>query len=384
MIRYDQRAGKWVADARGPDGRRRRTWHSRKGDAVQAEALAKLRAPKSRSKPGASTLTLKTWAEDWIERRASGSDALAGATITLYRFNAARITKMLGDMPVASITRADLRAAFDRLSEKHAASTVATTRAVVGSIFRAAMVEGIIHSDPTAGMRSPRGRAREKVRALTQEQARSLLAHAAALDPDTHAALALGLLAGLRSGEILALRSCDIEARALRVEVSVSREDGVKVPKSSAGRRLVPIAAPLRDALDRLGTREFLVWPEVEREGEGIGLLQARLYTAARRACKAVGFEGGPHALRHTFCSLLVASGTPIAWVTKWAGHADISLTYRRYGRWLPPENEAAIVGLGTALSLPTTATQAADGSSREGASIVSDQQLATSGMVPA
>ncbi|MEA2165521.1 MAG: Phage integrase family [Thermoanaerobaculia bacterium] len=35
-----------------------------------------------------------------------------------------------------------------------------------------------------------------------------------------------------------------------------------------------------------------------------------------------------PHMLRHTWCSLAVAR-YPVAYVSKWAGHSDVSFTYR-------------------------------------------------------
>jgi len=50
-----------------------------------------------------------------------------------------------------------------------------------------------------------------------------------------------------------------------------------------------------------------------------------------------------PHSLRHSFGSLLVASGASLAYVQQQMGHASITMTVDVYGSWLPKSDVAAV-----------------------------------------
>ena len=50
-----------------------------------------------------------------------------------------------------------------------------------------------------------------------------------------------------------------------------------------------------------------------------------------------------PHCLRHTYASLMLQQGEPVAYVQRQLGHASIQLTVDTYGKWLPMESQAAL-----------------------------------------
>lgn len=50
-----------------------------------------------------------------------------------------------------------------------------------------------------------------------------------------------------------------------------------------------------------------------------------------------------PHGLRHTYASLLLQAGTDVYYVSRMLGHASISETADRYGRWLPANRKGAL-----------------------------------------
>ena len=50
-----------------------------------------------------------------------------------------------------------------------------------------------------------------------------------------------------------------------------------------------------------------------------------------------------PHCLRHTYASLMLQQGEPVACVQRQLGHASIQLTVDTYGKWLPMESQAAV-----------------------------------------
>ena len=56
------------------------------------------------------------------------------------------------------------------------------------------------------------------------------------------------------------------------------------------------------------------------------------------------------HGLRHTFCTLALASGTDVRTVSQLAGHANASLTLDTYNAFVPSSADAAAERLGRLL----------------------------------
>jgi integrase len=57
-----------------------------------------------------------------------------------------------------------------------------------------------------------------------------------------------------------------------------------------------------------------------------------------RAACEAAGISPvvSFHAIRHTFASLLVEAGTPLAFVAEALGHSDVRMVSRQYAHLAP------------------------------------------------
>jgi integrase len=154
----------------------------------------------------------------------------------------------------------------------------------------------------------------------------------AALPEKDRALWATALYAGLRRGELMALRweDVDLAAGLIRVERSWDVREGIIEPKSRAGRRRVPIAAVLRDYLDehKLATErsEGLVFGCSETRPFEPVSLAARAATAWMNA-KRKEQELDPrkpitlHEARHTFASLMIAAGVNAKALSTYIGH---------------------------------------------------------------
>ena len=170
------------------------------------------------------------------------------------------------------------------------------------------------------------------------------LARAAASEQD--AALFLtAAFAGLRRGELVALRwrDVDFEKRSIRVEGSFSH--GAVTTTKGGRARAVPVVAEVAQVLARLGQRGYAagrddpVFP-----GDVAGHLDAsalrRRFIAARDAAglRPLRF----HDLRHTFGSLAINRAS-IVQVQAWMGHADAKTTMR-YLHHKSQEDEAELL----------------------------------------
>src|SRR5262249_40559527 len=125
----------------------------------------------------------------------------------------------------------------------------------------------------------------------------------------------------------------------------------VETPKSGRA-RTIDMSLALRDVLQGYDAATRTLWlkrglprPEwVFATSEGTFLDRNNVAKAFARALRAAGLSHpSPHALRHTFASLLLQDGVSLAHVQRLLGHADPRLTAALYGKWLPVENPDAV-----------------------------------------
>jgi integrase len=232
-------------------------------------------------------------------------------------------------------------------------ATIRNTINPLRGIFRRAIARGEIAVNPTRGLEIPAPRG-TRDRIASPAEAAELIT---SLPTRDRGLWATAMYAGLRRGELLALRWEDIDLAkgVIRVRRSYDPKAGVYLePKTKAGRRNVPIASVLRGLLieHRLATGRS--------EGLVFGAAADRPFTpsnATRRAATAWErantarreLEQEPlqpislHECRHTFASLMIAANVNAKALSTYMGHASVTITYDRYGHLMPGnENEAA------------------------------------------
>jgi integrase len=159
---------------------------------------------------------------------------------------------------------------------------------------------------------------------LTFEEADRLLA---AAESEWRAMIALGLKAGLRHGELLALRWSDLDLHSNRLLVRRNMCEGhMGTPKGGRGRDI-----PMCDsALAALRVHRKRSPDLVFASPEGTMLTAKSCKWPLWRACTRAGVRRiGWHVLRHTFASHLVMRGAPLKAVQELLGHATIEMTMR-------------------------------------------------------
>jgi integrase len=162
--------------------------------------------------------------------------------------------------------------------------------------------------------------------------------------------------AGLRRGELIAVRWRDIDSGARKINVHRALSGDVEMASTKSRRaREVPIPDQAERALDRLRRRSDFTGPNdyvfVNRLGRRLD--PSALRRRYERARDATGLEPLRfHDLRHTYGSLLVAGGIDLASVKAAMGHARISTT-ERYLHARPASEQAerfsrALAGVAT------------------------------------
>jgi integrase len=158
---------------------------------------------------------------------------------------------------------------------------------------------------------------------LDFEEAERLLG---ATPSEFQAMVATGLKAGLRLGELLALRQTDVDL--VNGQIFVKRSVWKRTfgtPKNGLSRR-VPIPPSLTRILrDHRHLRGELVFCQED----GSLLTRDMIKRVLPRACRKAGLDRTIqwHVLRHTFASHLVMRGEPLKVVQELLGHANIEAT---------------------------------------------------------
>jgi integrase len=151
----------------------------------------------------------------------------------------------------------------------------------------------------------------------------------------------LGGDAGLRLGEIMALRWVNVVFRRRTLVVAESDWRGeVTIPKGGRSRE-VPMTERLHNALEE---HRHLRGERVLYRDCGEPLTERVVRNWVRRVEKRAGMEqtGRVHVLRHTFCSHLAIHGAPAKAIQELAGHADLTTTMR-YMHLSPSARDGAI-----------------------------------------
>jgi integrase len=324
-------------------------------DAVVALRRGTMRAP--------TTTTIREAADAWLEGAKAGTvlnrkrEPYKPASLRSYeRALKLRILPALGHHRLSTLDRNDVQDLCDRmLVQGLDPSTIKNTLNPLQAIYRRALKRGEVTINPTAALDVPvpRGR-RERVASPTE--AAALIA---ALPVEDRALWATAMYAGLRRGELRALRWRDVNLATgvIRVKAGWDDYEGEIEAKSRAGRRTIPIAGLLRDHLLEHRMRHtddpdafvFGVEPDVPFEPSTVN-------RRARAAWKQTDLKSiGLHECRHTFASLLIAGGVNPKALSTYLGHASVTITFDRYGHLMPGNEAEAARALDIYLETATT-----------------------------
>jgi integrase len=174
--------------------------------------------------------------------------------------------------------------------------------------------------------------------------------------------------AGLRQGELLALRWRDVDFAGSALTVARAMSAGVESSTKSGRVRRVPLADQAAAALDRLSRRgDFTARGElVFCNGLGRSLDGSALRRRYRRAQVAADVRLLRfHDLRHTFGSLLAARGVDVVTIQSAMGHSALSTTSRYLHARPASEQAHAFTAAFTPLELAATG-EAESGSTGE------------------
>jgi len=335
---------------------------ARKAEAKSWRATA-LTAASRRTLQSPSRLTVEQAAWLWLEaahsgavRDRSGHTYKPGTLREYQRALRLRVLAEFGKRRLSDLSRAEVQNFVDRLlGEGLSPSTVANTLNPLQAVYRHAVRRDLATVNPTREVELPADRGRRDRIATAAEAARLL----AALPDSDRPIWATAFYAGLRRGELQALRPGDVDLAASEITIQRSWDqyEGSISAKSKAGHRTVPIIGVLRPYLEAVevnsGTELLFgrkddvpfapksISQRAERAWEQANKLEQE--AAAKEKREPVLLRRITlHECRHTFASLLIDAGVNAKAIQEFMGHATIEETFSRYGHLMPGARDQA------------------------------------------
>jgi len=251
-------------------------------------------------------------------------------------------------LPMKSIRRSHIEAWVKAMSTTLAPTTIKTRHVIVRSVFRAAVADKVIASDPSEGITLPRRRKAEAaMRIPTPQEVGRLLEAADSKRESTRkgfrAYVALCAFAGLRLGEAAGIQIGDINF--LQRQLTVSRQlqrDGstfaIRPPKYGSERVVY-----LPDELVTMLAEHIAAFtPEGEQNRWLFTVRDEPMYDNAitwrwRATRQTAGLpDVRLHDLRHFYASGLIAEGCDVVTVQRVLGHASATTTLNTYSHLWP------------------------------------------------
>lgn len=311
---------------------------------TKQEVIEKLNKAKYEKQEGLLTITEKTplrlFAEHWLELKKT----TVKETSHLSYENTLRVHILpnIGDCPINEITPLQLNLLFNKL--KLSATSKKTIRSILSNVFKIAVKEGLLTSNPVTLMESFNPRQKE-IRPITHEEIKKLLEYAKYRPPFYHI-IKLALETGMRRGEIFGLHWSDIDFKEQTISVRriltvAGTHQFITTPKTARSSRIISVSPTLLSELS-----------EIRKEGCDIVFSNhnndyMKLYNVQQHF-KGIVDDAGLrhdirfHDLRHTNATMLIAAGVNMKTVSTRLGHSSITITLDRYAHAVKEEDRKA------------------------------------------
>lgn len=244
---------------------------------------------------------------------------------------------------ITDITSSDIQNYFNTL-KNYSNSTIKKITEQFSQAFELAMNRGYLFRNPMYDVIKPKSNKEKKVvRALEIEEQQVLTDYLTSIPISSEpykVAYLIEMYLGLRIGEVLALRSTDInlQKNLISVNKTLTRDRNNKVimgkaTKTYAGIREVPIPSFIKnEIISQMRLAEKNKDKQLFLDTNGNYVRPTTANDKLRTLLKKLGIENiSSHSLRHTYGTRCVEAGMRGVALQRLMGHTDISVTMNTY-----------------------------------------------------
>lgn len=295
---------------------------------------------------GSSKATVAQIVDSYVQKYEHAASRGNGSLNThrVYKGYARQLKDEMGAVLAADLSAFHIRQFIERrqCTAKHLRNIMSLLRIVVGE----AMEDGIITTDPFAGMKL--SRAIKKVAVKSEHEVdpfdlEERAAFLAACPTDEERDLyTFWIETGLRPSELIMLDWSKLDEvhqpPRVRIDTAAAMRKP-KGPKTDAGVRDVELSDAALAALRRQKARTLLaggrIWRSPKFEAPFVDETQLRRSSYKHIVKKAKIRYRRPYQLRHTYASTHCSRGANIYWLATQMGHENVEMIIRHYGRWI-------------------------------------------------
>ncbi|MGQ0826013.1 MAG: tyrosine-type recombinase/integrase [Actinomycetota bacterium] len=339
-------------------GRERRRWHAAGTARSDAEAVAAILTSERSALAGTGSSASATTLVVYLRRSWLPAKRMTVKATTWQRYAwmiEHYVAPTIGAVPLRGLRADHLERLYEQLlaPKEHggralASKTVLGVHSVIRSALAAACRQRLVTINVADMAHAPKVRAitRPPMRSWTADQLASFLV--AAANQRLFPALYLAAMTGMRRGEVLGLRWCDVDLDARRLFVNralhlVGTRPIESAVKTGHSRRSIDLDETTVSALHEWKSRQHDApapagpddWVFSARGGGPVNpdlLTQTFDRIVARSGLTRIRL----HDLRHTHASLLLKAGVPLKVVSERLGHASPAFTMVTYQHVLP------------------------------------------------
>ena len=244
------------------------------------------------------------------------------------------------------------KAESELIIKSMAEATLKRIMITLGQILKYATRKRYIEFNPIREIEKPKAKGRGRIDFLHPHEIRALLAHT---EGEKYRMLFLmAIMTGMRQGELLGLKWCDIDRinnqACVRRTFNHGKFQEPKTVKSSRKIDLAPIViSELKKwQLQCPASKLDLVFPNDQGNPlDAMNMMHRQFRPALRRTkLREIRF----HDLRHTYASLLIDQGEHPKYIQGQMGHASINITMDVYGHLMKDVNSEAPLKLQNAI----------------------------------
>ena len=240
-----------------------------------------------------------------------------------------------GNRKIDSLKASELKLWQNKLLEDLASTSVVNIRVVFHGIFEDAVRDEIISKNPFSIVKSPKKEPSRENKPFSKEEIFKILE---ASNPRIRAYFAIGFFTGMRTGEIAALKWSDINLENKTIKVLRTRNKGIETtPKTKSSIREIDIIDVLFSYL--IEHQKFRTNSEylfVTRDNIPYSSASKISLLYWQKTLKSLNIEHRIlYQMRHTFASMMIASGEDILWVSNMLGHKNSNITLSVYAKYM-------------------------------------------------
>ena len=285
--------------------------------------------------------TLNEFAQEFFDMQRAGEDVREHVLDKNIAHYNKHINPSFGHKKLVDIDIEELDKWQIKLLQKYKHLTVQKFRSILFSILTQAVRYKRIQENPLTFVKAPKlnNKLNKDINPFTMTE---LVKISSIAEGYMKNFIFLMASTGMRPGEIVALywKDIDFKRKTVRVQNTVVRgsEGDVKTDSSNRYVDMLPQAELyLQKQFELTGHQEYVFLSSFHKQfysHDIIGVNFKKILTKSGVEVRKL------YNLRHTFASQMISKGADIVWVSKMLGHKDVSITLKKYTKFIQEDDD--------------------------------------------